>query len=56
MEHKCGCNSGCGCGCEHTHFELANVDAKVKAAIDKAEHLMKAETGKEYVMIAWEKK
>ena len=54
MEHKCGCNTGCRCS--DSHFEVANIGAKEKAAIDKAEHLMKEETGKDYVMIAWEKK
>lgn len=47
MEHKC---------CGQSNFQIASIDAKEKEAIQKAEQLVKQETGKDYVMIAWEKK
>ncbi|MGL5330758.1 MAG: hypothetical protein ACRDD7_15930 [Peptostreptococcaceae bacterium] len=48
MEHNCGCNQG--------NFQIATIDSKEKEAIQKAEQLVKQETGKDFVMIAWEQK
>ncbi|MBC5996329.1 hypothetical protein H8923_06105 [Romboutsia hominis] len=50
MEHNCGC------GCNHNNFEIANLDSKEQDAIKKAEAQVKSETGKDIIMIAWEKK
>ena len=36
-------------------YKIANPDTKELEAIRKAEHLIKNETGKDYIMIAWEK-
>ncbi len=49
-------NKSTGCNCNNGHFEIASLTSSEKAAVDKAEHLVKEETGKDYVMIAWEKK
>ena len=48
MDHKC-------CNCNH-QFEIAHMDKRDEDAIKKAEEFMKKETGKDFVMIAWEKK
>lgn len=37
-------------------FEIAHVTQKEEDAIRKAENLIKEETGKDFIMIAWEKK
>ena len=50
MEHNCGC------GCGHSTFEIAHLDAKEQETIKKAEDQIKSETGKDFIMIAWEKK
>ena len=36
-------------------YKIDNPDTKELEAIRKAEHLIKNETGKDYIMIAWEK-
>ncbi len=36
-------------------YKIATPNTKELEAIQKAEHLMKNETGKDYIMIAWEK-
>lgn len=37
-------------------FYIAHLTPKEEDAIKKAENLIKEETGKDFVMIAWEKK
>lgn len=37
-------------------FEIASIGKKEEDAIKKAENLIKEETGKDFVMIAWEKR
>lgn len=41
---------------EASEFKIADIDEKVKEEITKAENQIKAQTGKDLVMIAWEKK
>lgn len=47
------CNN---CNCHQPKFEVAHIGQKEEDAIKKAENLIKQETGKDFVMIAWEKK
>lgn len=35
-------------------FKIADIDEKERQAIKKAEEMIKAETGKEIVLIAWQ--
>ncbi|WP_426349906.1 hypothetical protein ACPWSR_01385 [Alloiococcus sp. CFN-8] len=37
-------------------FEIANIDNKDKERLTDLEHKFKSETGKDIVLIAWEKK
>ncbi len=48
MEHNCECG--------HNTFQIAHLDSKEQDAIRKAEAQIKSETGKDIIMIAWEKK
>ena len=41
---------------ENTSFEIAKVKESEREAIEKAERTLKAETGKDFVLIAWERK
>lgn len=41
---------------EKSSFEIAHVKESEKEAIQKAERTLKAETGKDFILIAWEKK
>lgn len=38
------------------NYKLADITIEEKKAIEQAEKMVKSETGKEYIMIAWEKK
>lgn len=37
------------------NYKIADLDSKQYDSVKKAEKLMKDETGKDFVMIAWEK-
>lgn len=37
------------------NYKIANLNEKDYEAIKKAENLVKKETGKDFIMIAWEK-
>ena len=41
---------------ENSSFEIAHIKESEKEAIERAERMLKAETGKDFVLIAWEKK
>lgn len=41
---------------EKSSFEIAHVKESEKEAIKRAERTLKAETGKDFILIAWEKK
>ena len=41
---------------EKTSFQIAEVKESEREAIEKAERTLKAETGKDFVLIAWERK
>ncbi len=38
------------------NYKIAEITSEEKRAIEQAEKMVKSETGKEYVIIAWEKK
>lgn len=39
-----------------TEFTIADIDEKDRQAIKKAEEMIKEETGKEIILIAWQSK
>ena len=41
---------------EKTSFQIAEVKESEMEAIEKAERILKAETGKDFILIAWERK
>ena len=41
---------------EKTSFQIAEVKESEREAIEKAERMLKAETGKDFILIAWERK
>lgn len=41
---------------EKTSFQIAEVKESEREAIEKAERILKAETGKDFILIAWERK
>jgi hypothetical protein len=41
---------------ENTSFQIAEVKESEMEAIEKAERILKAETGKDFILIAWERK
>lgn len=41
---------------EDTSFKIAEVKENEREAIEKAERTLKDETGKDFILIAWEKK
>lgn len=41
---------------ENKNYSIASISKEDESAIKKAEALIKQETGKDFVMIAWEKK
>lgn len=38
------------------NYKIAEVTSEEKTAIEQAEKMVKSETGKEYIIVAWEKK
>ena len=41
---------------ENISFKIAQVKESEREAIEKAERILKSETGKDFILIAWEKK
>lgn len=41
---------------ENNSYEIAHVNKQEEEAIKKAEAILKSETGKDFIVIAWEKK
>ena len=41
---------------EKTSFQIAEVKESERETIEKAERILKAETGKDFILIAWERK
>lgn len=41
---------------ENNSYQIAHITKQEEEAIKKAEAVLKTETGKEFVVIAWEKK
>lgn len=41
---------------ENASFEIAHVKESEREAIEKAERTLKYETGKDFILIAWERK
>ncbi len=47
----------CGCGCsDKSDYMIANIDDSHKMKLKELENKFKSETGKDVVLIAWEKK